>query len=254
MEKATYRLIESKERETNIVLSQQAISGIEEKTIVEAVKLCCNMGIIPYVEVCEENKHQREEIAQKDEYIRKLEKSLSKKNIEVDDLKDQIIELNEKNFQLKEASTEPPDDFPYQFDCREFANDKGENPKPEWVRNLWRDLYKLACEINDAAQYKIKFANNVAMIFSVLKNSSSIAYRFIGKQVDFVYRWNVNVVNRLEDKKHADKLKCKEKSFNSAVNKLKSIVSWNRLSNEGKHTGLYREALGIKTIIEKIAA
>lgn len=173
------------------------------------------------------------------------------------DLFDVKKENEELLKEIEELKKDNPtkDNFIHTVDCRNFLNDSKEMASKEWVVSFWDNMYELASQTDNNGNYIIKCAAELAPIYKVINESTSLAYKFEGTLREFEYHWNSNVVERLQDSKHAKKLTCKYKTLGDALNqpwwKNISPTSWYNLSLEGgRNVDKYDKAYLFKKSIE----
>lgn len=176
--------------------------------------------------------------------------------------KHEIQKENERLYhELNEGGgdvTHPNNDFILSIDNRVFRDANGKNPSNEWVASFWKYMFEFVKKKDDNGQYIITCADHLAPVYMVMSSSTNMPYRFVGSRVDFAFYWNSNVVERLDDKKRAQKLTCKCKSLNTTLSgdcwKTVDITSWCRLSKSNvDNQDKYNRAWKIKEGIEKFA-
>ena len=172
-----------------------------------------------------------------------------------------IKEENERLYrELKKYESEgnsfTPHSFVPSYDCRDFINEKDENPTMEWVVPFWGGLYELT-NIEHKGTFLIKNATSIVPIYKVVTEGNVLPYRFCGTIADFAYRWNANVAQRIDEKSRGQKLTCVPGTLTAFLHKepwkQASPSSWNRLSTMGgKYADVYSSASIVRNHIKNM--
>lgn len=197
-----------------------------------------------------ENEQVKKELKSTKEEFQQFLIKFAKQSFELDECREEIKARKEDAEKSKHALPS----FYALIDPRMFTDSKGYSPSQKWVYSLWDTLYTHSMNTSKEGDYYIDNTTSVAIIYKLLHESNRLAYNFTGTYNDFSFAWNANVVGRITNTSHAQKLSCEGDTIKAEYNKS----HWKNMSIgnleqskefEGKHAHIYAKA---KTIITNL--
>lgn len=184
------------------------------------------------------------------------------------DLRDFTVEMALRNRELQKNSNQTTEtlqggnvnvfgsnSFVFKYDATNFVL-----AEPFSIDSVFLKLQILAQKIDVYGNYFVDCASAIIPIFITITTDERIdkKYRYKGNLESFCNEWNCNVAAYITDKKRSNELTCDYNSIKTIINRApfkdSSIVSWQRMFDEGKNKKILNRAINIKVQMEKLFA
>jgi hypothetical protein len=145
--------------------------------------------------------------------------------------------------------------FDFKYDATNFVL-----AEPVSIDSIFLKLQNLAQKTDAYGNYFVDCASAIIPIFIIITTDERIdkIYRYKGNLESFCKEWNCNVAAYISDEKRSKELTCDYNSIKAIINRApfkdSSIVSWQRMFDEGKNKKILNRAINIKVQMEKLFA